>query len=142
MQYTNLTLAGVKKLAVSLRKPDKLRSKPPRIFGLTGPLGAGKTTFTKSLAETIGIKNAKSPTFTIVHCYEGPEKSLYHIDLYRLENEKELASLGLEEILEDEGNLVAIEWVDKFPKLMDQCDCLLNFEITKDNKRNVTVTHN
>ncbi|MBX4188351.1 MAG: tRNA (adenosine(37)-N6)-threonylcarbamoyltransferase complex ATPase subunit type 1 TsaE [Candidatus Doudnabacteria bacterium] len=107
-----------------------------------GPLGAGKTTFVQALGRALGIGNAKSPTFTIVHCYNGRKKSLYHIDLYRLESNRELDAIGLNEILSAEENIVAIEWVDKFPKLMKKCDFLIELKITKNNKRNVTVTHN
>jgi tRNA threonylcarbamoyladenosine biosynthesis protein TsaE len=139
MKYKNLTLHGVKKLAKQLYKAS---GNDNRVFGLVGPLGSGKTTFAKALAECMGVKNAKSPTFVLVHCYEKQGKSLYHIDLYRLEKNRELDALGLDEILADEGSLVCIEWVDKFPKLMKRCDAIFEFEFLKDNLRNVTVTNN
>jgi tRNA threonylcarbamoyladenosine biosynthesis protein TsaE len=139
MKHRNLTLAGIKQLA---RKIYKQSGPNRRIFGLVGNLGAGKTTFTKALAESMGIKDAKSPTFVLVHCYRKGKKSLYHIDLYRLDNAKQLTPLGLEEMFAEEDSLVAIEWVDKFPLVAKRCDVIINFEITKDNKRNVTVTNN
>lgn len=139
MTYRNLTLAGVRQLARQLYK----QSGPQRrIFGLVGTLGAGKTTFVKALAETMGIKDAKSPTFVIVHCYRKAKKSLYHIDLYRLEKTRQLAPLELDEILADPEGLVAIEWIDKFPSLAKKCHMIITFEITKDNKRNVTIKNN
>lgn len=139
MKHRDLNLSGIKRLARDLYK----KSGPKRrIFGLVGNLGAGKTTFTKALAEAMGIKDAKSPTFVIVHCYRKAKKSLYHIDLYRLDKAKQLAPLGIEEMLADENGLVAIEWVDKFPSIAALCDTIITFEITKDNKRNVTVTNN
>lgn len=139
MKHRNLTLAGIKQLA---RKLYKQSGPKRRIFGLVGNLGAGKTTFTKALAESMGITNAKSPTFVLIHCYRKGKKSLYHIDLYRLDKIKQLAPLGLEEVLADKESLVAIEWVDKFPSIAKLCDTIITFEITKDNKRNVTVTNN
>jgi tRNA threonylcarbamoyladenosine biosynthesis protein TsaE len=139
MKHRDLNLSGIKRLARELYK----KSGPKRrIFGLIGNLGAGKTTFTKTLAEAMGIKDAKSPTFVIVHCYRKSKKSLYHIDLYRLDKVNQLAPLGIEEMLADEDSLVAIEWVDKFPSIAKLCDTIITFEITKNNKRNVTVTNN
>jgi tRNA threonylcarbamoyladenosine biosynthesis protein TsaE len=139
MTYRNLTLAGIRKLAGDTYK----KSGPGRrIFGLVGTLGAGKTAFTKALAQAMGIKDAKSPTFVLVHCYRNGKNSLYHIDLYRLEKKSELIGIGLEEILADEDSLVSIEWVDKFPEVARLCDLIFKFEITEANKRNVTVTTN
>lgn len=93
------------------------------VFGLYGNLGAGKTTFTKEVAKQLGIKQEiTSPTFTIMQKYEISHqssvishqlKNLVHIDLYRIEDEKELEFLKLEEIFEDKSNLVLIEWADK-----------------------------
>lgn len=139
MTYRNLNLAGVNKLAGEVYKKSGPSS---RVFGLIGTLGAGKTAFTKALAQAMGITDAKSPTFVLIHRYEKGKKSLYHIDLYRLDDAKELAPLGIEEILADMESLVVIEWVDKFPELMKKCDTIINFEITKDNKRNVTLKNN
>jgi tRNA threonylcarbamoyladenosine biosynthesis protein TsaE len=139
MTYKNQTLNQVNKLAQSIFKEVK---KGRRIIGLTGSLGSGKTTFTKALAEAMGITSAKSPTFVIIHCYKHGEKSLYHIDLYRLEKLRELEALGLEEIFADTNNTVVVEWVDKFPKLMKQCDILIDFKVVKNNLRNVTIKYN
>lgn len=89
------------------------------VFGLFGNLGAGKTTFTKEVAKQLGVKEEiTSPTFTILQSYDinfGDFKKLIHIDLYRIENEKELEVLNLKEIFQDKSNLVLIEWADQFP---------------------------
>lgn len=139
MKYLNLTLAGLKKLANETYK----KSGPGfRVFGLIGTLGSGKTTFTKAMAAVMKVKHAKSPTFTIINCYSGTKKSLYHVDLYRLEKEIELRALGLDEILSDLDNLVVIEWADKFPSIMKSCDALIKFEVLKNSKRNVTINAN
>jgi tRNA threonylcarbamoyladenosine biosynthesis protein TsaE len=77
---------------------------------LSGELGAGKTTFTKGLAEALGIKKTVlSPTFTIMREYAGGRLKLYHIDMYRLEGEGELGELGIEECF-DNDSVVVIEW--------------------------------
>lgn len=77
---------------------------------LSGELGAGKTTFTKGLAEALGIKKTVlSPTFTIIKEYEGGRLRLYHLDMYRLENIAELEELGVEDCF-DGKSIVVIEW--------------------------------
>jgi tRNA threonylcarbamoyladenosine biosynthesis protein TsaE len=89
----------------------------PRIVTvlLVGNLGAGKTTLTKGLVEGLGvarIEDVSSPTFTLIHEYG---RKVYHVDLYRLETEREVLSLGLDEIMDD--GLVLIEWGERFPHL-------------------------
>lgn len=77
---------------------------------LNGTLGAGKTTFTKGLALALGVKKTVvSPTFTIIKEYEGEKLHLYHIDMYRLEDDDELEELGVEELYR-EDSVVVIEW--------------------------------
>ena len=79
------------------------------VLSLDGDLGAGKTTFTKSFAETLLIKEkVSSPTFNILKCYFGGKLPLYHIDAYRLEDGTN-ANIGLEEVIEGDGVCI-IEW--------------------------------
>ena len=85
---------------------------------LIGNLGAGKTTLVKGIAEGLGAAVADdvtSPTFTLIHEYGDPAR-LYHIDLYRLEEARQVAALGIEELL-DRDALVVIEWGERFPEL-------------------------
>jgi tRNA threonylcarbamoyladenosine biosynthesis protein TsaE len=97
----------------------------PRLIVLRGDLGAGKTTLVKGIAAALGAAEASdvtSPTFTLVHEYAGPKVRLYHLDLYRLETERELATLGLQEIAEDPDALVLVEWGEKFPSVVARAD--------------------
>lgn len=80
------------------------------ILLLDGDLGAGKTTFTKGLAKALGIKaEITSPTFTIMNQYEGGRLKLNHLDMYRIDDEAEVAELGLDEAFSDDS-VTVIEW--------------------------------
>ncbi len=97
----------------------------PRVIVLRGELGAGKTTLVKGWLEALGAaqpEEVTSPTFTLVHEYEGKRGRIYHLDLYRLETERELAALGLEEMAEEPGAVVLVEWGEKFASVMDRAD--------------------
>jgi tRNA threonylcarbamoyladenosine biosynthesis protein TsaE len=88
------------------------------VVGLVGPLGAGKTEWAKGLAEGLGVEagHVTSPTFVIASEYRGP-RPLAHVDFYRLESEAELETTGFVDLL-DPGQVVAIEWCDRFPRAL------------------------
>ena len=104
---------------------------------LIGNLGAGKTTLAKGIVKGLGAaqpEEVSSPTFTLIHEY-GP--SVYHIDLYRLDREREVESLGLDEIFEKNA-VVLIEWGERFPRLMPQGSLEIRLELKPDEARVVT----
>jgi len=92
---------------------------PPRgVVLLIGNLGAGKTTLAKGIVSGLGAAapdDVSSPTFTLIHEYGGGR--VYHVDLYRLDEERQVAALGLEEIFERDA-MVLIEWGERFPRLL------------------------
>jgi len=103
---------------------------------LTGDLGAGKTTLAKGIVKGLGAAAAEdvsSPTFTLIHEYGDPVR-VYHIDLYRLDHPRELATLGLEEIFEREA-VVIVEWADKFPEYMPARHCAVHLEASNETRR-------
>jgi tRNA threonylcarbamoyladenosine biosynthesis protein TsaE len=88
---------------------------------LFGELGAGKTAFVRGLAEGLGARpeDVSSPTFTIMQEYRGGRLPLFHVDLYRLEDPREVEELGLDEIAA--GGVLAIEWAEKLPHPAADC---------------------
>ena len=91
--------------------------KPGDIISLTGDLGAGKTTLTKSIGKGLGVEDyITSPTFTLINEYKG-RTMLYHFDVYRLEGAIDLYDLGFEEYLYSNGVCI-IEWGDKIEEIL------------------------
>lgn len=85
---------------------------PGDLFVLAGDLGAGKTALVQGLGRGLGVQERiTSPTFTLVHVYDGGRLPIHHLDVYRLEQLSEATDLGLPEMLDD-GGVVLIEWGD------------------------------
>ena len=83
------------------------------VIALSGELGAGKTQFVKGIARGLEISaRVHSPTFTLAAEYDGGRLPLFHLDLYRLENEEQIRSAGLEEFLQPDG-VAVIEWAER-----------------------------
>ena len=106
---------------------------------LIGNLGAGKTTLAKGIIHGLGVADPSevaSPTYTVIHEYG--EGRVYHIDLYRLDTEKQIATLGLEDIFDREA-IVLIEWGERFPALMPQQRIEIRLSAIEDSKRQITI---
>ena len=114
---------------------------PPRLVLLRGELGAGKTTLVKGIAQgfqAASEEDVTSPTFTLVHEYRGPAATLYHIDLYRVDTPRELETLGLDDLM-DENSILLIEWGEKFPRFERECDLKIAIERISDNERLIKI---
>jgi tRNA threonylcarbamoyladenosine biosynthesis protein TsaE len=120
--------------------------KPPQLLLLRGDLGTGKTTLVKGIAQAIDAADpdeVTSPTFTLLHEYDGtlhgkPVK-LYHIDVYRLEGERQLETLGLDELLTPDA-LVLVEWGEKFKSIRKKATGEIAISSAGGDARKITVT--
>jgi len=115
---------------------------PPKLVLLRGDLGAGKTTLVKGIAtafDAASEEDVTSPTFTLIHEYRGPRANLFHIDLYRIDTPRELDTLALED-LRDENSILLIEWGEKFPRFVRERDMEISLERAGETARLIRVT--
>ena len=111
-----------------------------QVFCFRGDLGAGKTTYIKSICRELGVKDEmSSPSFSIVNEYKTAHgETLYHFDLYRLKNEAELIDIGWYDYLNEESSLF-IEWPDKAENVMPEDAVYIQIEIEADSTRKITI---
>lgn len=120
------------------RKIGKLL-KPGDVIAMSGTLAAGKTTITKGIAESLGIKdNVTSPTFCLISEYEGEKMPLYHMDVYRLDGEEDFLNLGVEELLYGNGVCI-IEWSEKVKNALPKKTIYMNITPNQDSSRTINI---
>lgn len=108
------------------------------VYLLAGPLGAGKTCLTQGLAWGLGVEGyARSPTFVLMTRYQG-RLTLYHLDLYRIDNAQEAWDLGLEEQLYGDG-VCAVEWADRAEEVFPQDSLWIALDYGRDHDEEDTV---
>jgi len=120
--------------------------KPPQLLILRGDLGTGKTTLVKGIAQALDAAEADevtSPTFTLIHEYDGARDGrpvkLFHLDVYRLEGERQLEALGLDELLTADA-LVLVEWGEKFKSIRKKSTGEIVITSVGGDARRITVT--
>ncbi len=122
----------------------KLIKSKYNVVGLSGDLGTGKTTFTQIVAKLLGIKRkVNSPTFVLMKKYpikHNKYKFLFHLDAYRLKNEKELLYLGWKEIIADPAHLIFIEWPENVAKIMPKKHHKVSIIHTKGGQRKFKIS--
>ena len=124
------TQALGKKLAESLRPGD--------VIAYFGDLGAGKTAFTRGIAEGLGVsEQVTSPTYTIVNEYMSGRLPLFHFDMYRLGSSEELFDIGWEDYL-TRGGVVAVEWSENVTDALDGA-ITVRIEKTAADERRITI---
>jgi tRNA threonylcarbamoyladenosine biosynthesis protein TsaE len=119
---------------------------PPQLLILRGELGTGKTTLVKGIAQALDAAEADevtSPTFTLIHEYDGTQAGkpvkLFHLDVYRLEGERQLETLGLDELLTPDA-LVLVEWGEKFKSIRKKATGEIAITSAGGDARKITVT--
>jgi tRNA threonylcarbamoyladenosine biosynthesis protein TsaE len=109
------------------------------VIALSGPLGSGKTVFTKGIAKSLGItEEITSPTYTIVSEYSG-DLILYHMDLYRTETDFELEHLGINEFLFGQG-VTVIEWSEKAAAFLPEETIFVTIKIQDNETRSIHIS--
>jgi|SRR5579872_2438650 len=114
---------------------------PPKIIILRGELGAGKTTLVKGIAEgfhAASHDDVTSPTFTLIHEYRAPAATLYHIDLYRIDTQRELDTLALDDLMTD-NSVLLIEWGEKFARYKRERDVEIAIDRISENERKIRI---
>lgn len=108
--------------------------------GLSGQLGAGKTLFSRGVADGAGVPldDVSSPTYSIIQSYRG-RLALHHADLYRLRSEADLFSTGFHDLLEEEGAFL-VEWIDQIPGAAPADALRITLEVISPETRTLTVT--
>lgn len=120
------------------RKIGKLL-KPGDVIAMSGTLAAGKTTITKGIAESLGVKdNVTSPTFCLISEYEGEKMPLYHMDVYRLDGEEDFLNLGVDELLYGNGVCI-IEWSEKVKNALPKKTIYMNITPNQDSSRTINI---
>ena len=109
------------------------------VVALIGQLGAGKTQFVKGIVAEIGAPvEVTSPTFTLIHEYNGGRVPVYHFDFFRLEDRQSVERLGLDEYLFGDG-ISVVEWADKFPELIPPGARWVSFETKSETDRLISI---
>ena len=125
------TVALAEKLAGKLNNHD--------VIFYIGGLGMGKTAFTQGLCNGLGIKtDVTSPTFAIVNEYHGRPLSLFHFDMYRIENEDQLFNIGFDDYLDYDG-VMAIEWSENIADFFYDNNITITFEKLDETTRRITI---
>ena len=113
---------------------------PPSLVLLQGELGSGKTTLVKGIVAGLGAareEEVTSPSFTLVHEY-GPAGRVYHVDLYRIEDGRELSTLGLEDLVGQDATIL-VEWGEKLGESLPLSCFRIRMEYRANDERGITV---
>src|SRR5208282_3860642 len=142
--YEFTTNSGVDTIAVGRKLAELLE--PPQFLLLRGELGTGKTTLVKGIAQALDAAEpdeVTSPTFTLIHEFDGSREGkpvkLYHLDVYRLESERQLETLGLDDLLTPDA-LVVVEWGEKFKSIRKRATGEIVVASAGGDARKITVT--
>jgi tRNA threonylcarbamoyladenosine biosynthesis protein TsaE len=133
--FTSASVAETEEAGVQLARAVK----PGDVFALAGDLGTGKTQFVKGFARGLGYTlPVTSPTFTLVHEYQGGRLPIYHFDFYRIENSEALKTIGFDEYVYGYG-VSLIEWADRFASAIPMSARWIRFQLISPDERTIEL---
>ena len=143
-QVTLESLEDTKNLGIELaEKIQQRKNKEAVIVFLVGDLGTGKTTLVKEIIYALGSNDqVKSPTFTIIEPYELALETIYHMDLYRINDSSELESIGLEEYLNEPNAIIFIEWPENSFGYLKKFNMKISLQHLSKNERKCSIELN
>ena len=143
-QVTLESLEDTKNLGIELaEKIQQRKNKEAFIVFLVGDLGTGKTTLVKEIIHALGSNDqVKSPTFTIIEPYELTLETIYHMDLYRINDSSELESIGLEEYLNEPNAIIFIEWPENSFGYLKKFNMKISLQHLSKNERKCSIELN
>lgn len=114
---------------------------PGDVVLLSGPLGAGKTQLAQGIGSGLGVTTPiRSPTFTLINEYDEGRIPFYHVDLYRLDGDAEVATIGLEELFEADDGVIVIEWPEHAPGWMPREAIHVTLRHVDETKRGIAIS--
>lgn len=120
-----------------------IRTESFQTLGLIGPMGAGKTTLVRHLAQVLGAADdevVSSPTFSILQQYQTPNAVINHFDLYRLSSFEEFEELDFIDIMQSSNHINVVEWADRFEEIVNLSDVIIKLDYVEDtNQRSLQV---
>ena len=136
MQYTLSVIDSIAHTFVKEVLPHSYR-----VIHFQGAMGAGKTTFIRSLCKALGVKDiVSSPTFSLVNEYQGNPERIFHFDLYRIEDEAEALDFGIEEYWQG-NDWCFIEWGERIPTLLPEAYSEFVFTLIDDITRDISIIY-
>ncbi|HYM64869.1 MAG TPA: tRNA (adenosine(37)-N6)-threonylcarbamoyltransferase complex ATPase subunit type 1 TsaE [Candidatus Sulfotelmatobacter sp.] len=136
----DLYITNAKDETIFLGEKYSSQVKLGEVIFLYGNLGSGKTTFIQGLAKGLGVeRRIISPSFIIVRNYNLKKGNFYHIDLYRIQNNLDILGLGIDQILKDKNNIVALEWAEKITNNLPTKRTEIHFKYLDENKREIEI---
>lgn len=142
MEIITHSVQDTQEVARNIAK-DILEKRKPNLVLLEGELGGGKTTFSQGFIKSLGVEQVvTSPTFVIMKPYpiKDTEYTVYHIDLYRLNQEWEVLDIGIIDLIQNPNNIILVEWASKTPNLWKNIpNTLIEFKVIDQQARSINI---
>lgn len=136
IEYKSHSPEDTKKIAIEIAK----KAAPGDVYALSGPMGAGKTAFSKAFCRALGVdETVSSPTFTVLNEYTDGTLPIYHFDCYRIEDSEALFEIGFDEYVYGQG-ICLIEWPEIIKDILPLEVILVKIDVLCNNERVITLS--